>query len=732
MKPNKKHIFKLKTTAKTWDEGLALGNGKIGSLIWGESNKFNISLDRVDIWETQLHPNISKENHNYNYLKKLVEDHKQEDIISLFESPYLYASPTKLPVGRIEFNFNNSNKIKSQLNIKKAQASVKIKGDKDFEFLSYLHAINKIGYIKIKDKDFSYKIRNPQFDTNDYEINFNEEVDSVNTASISKLSYKKPIKKEDGNFRYFIQPLKGNKKFGIFTLEKRYSNYSEIVFSVYTQEDCEDIISYAKNQLEKAIDIGYDNNFKSHTKWWKNYWKESSIDLKDKELEKAWYFNNYLLASASRKNCPPMPLQALWTADNDKLPPWKGDYHHDLNTQFSYMGYLKANHIEQGESFFDYLISLEEKSSEFAKTFYRAKGICLPSIMDYLGNPIGGWTMYAYSPTSQAWLADLFYRHAKFTGDKLFSKNKAYPYIKKSVSFILSILEYRNGELTLPLSASPEIHDNTYNAWFKDNTNYDISLIRKLLLDIIDLEDNENDIKYYKEILKKLPNLEVDPKIGLLISKNIALEESHRHFSHLLSIYPLRLLDYENDKIIIDNSISYLEKLGTGMWVSFSFVWMSLLYSVQHNGEAASFQLKLFLKHFCSINNFNINGDNKNLGICCWKYRPFTIETNMLVCEAIEEMLLYSEKGEIELFPALNKKCKKSSSFKNLLAWNGILISSKIENNTITKLKFKNAENKQLIIKKFSSIEHLIDSINCRVEKLDNDKALLSFYDNKK
>ncbi len=42
----------------------------------------------------------------------------------------------------------------------------------------------------------------------------------------------------------------------------------------------------------------------------------------------------------------------------------------------------------------------------------------------------------------------------------------------------------------MPLSASPEINDNTYEAWFKTNTNYDIALITKLLNDIIDLEEN--------------------------------------------------------------------------------------------------------------------------------------------------------------------------------------------------------------------------------------------------
>ena len=49
-----------------------------------------------------------------------------------------------------------------------------------------------------------------------------------------------------------------------------------------------------------------------------------------------------------------MPLQGVWTADEGTLPPWKGDYHNDLNTELSYTHYLKANHLEEGRCFLDF------------------------------------------------------------------------------------------------------------------------------------------------------------------------------------------------------------------------------------------------------------------------------------------------------------------------------------------------------------------------------------------
>lgn len=35
----------------TWDEGIPLGNGLTGGLLWGGGNQLNVSLDRGDLWD---------------------------------------------------------------------------------------------------------------------------------------------------------------------------------------------------------------------------------------------------------------------------------------------------------------------------------------------------------------------------------------------------------------------------------------------------------------------------------------------------------------------------------------------------------------------------------------------------------------------------------------------------------------------------------------------------------
>ena len=73
-----------------------------------------------------------------------------------------------------------------------------------------------------------------------------------------------------------------------------------------------------------------------------------------------------LYGAASRPDAPSMPLQAVWTQDSGGLPPWKGDFHHDLNTQMTYLSYLPAGRFEEGNVFLDFMYGLLPRFKEFA------------------------------------------------------------------------------------------------------------------------------------------------------------------------------------------------------------------------------------------------------------------------------------------------------------------------------------------------------------------------------
>ena len=104
----------------------------------------------------------------------------------------------------------------------------------------------------------------------------------------------------------------------------------------------------AVNEVEEAMQRGMNRDYREHLAFWKDYWKASSVNLPDPVLQKQYDNEMYKFGSAAREDSYPISLQAVWTADNGKLPPWKGDYHHDLNTELSYWPAYTGNHLKEG------------------------------------------------------------------------------------------------------------------------------------------------------------------------------------------------------------------------------------------------------------------------------------------------------------------------------------------------------------------------------------------------
>ena len=55
----------------SWDEGIPLGNGFMGALIWGPMEALRFSLDRTDIWDTAPCPETESPEFTFKNLKEL-------------------------------------------------------------------------------------------------------------------------------------------------------------------------------------------------------------------------------------------------------------------------------------------------------------------------------------------------------------------------------------------------------------------------------------------------------------------------------------------------------------------------------------------------------------------------------------------------------------------------------------------------------------------------------------
>ena len=683
--------YEFKKSITSWDEGIPVGDGKLGTIIYGDG-PIRASVDRIDLWDNRTNEQTLEEGFNYKHLIELVRSGREEDWKEhgrLFDrlsklTPY----PSKITAGRLEFDFGlTTDKVNSFLDMRSATAKITLPDGRGMTVFN--SAVRHIGVFKIFG-EYKLNIHIPLYISGDEfgRCALNTGLDE--TADNWCLQYPRASVVTDGEYTYYHQKTHTDYNYTLCVMEKPKGDFTELYYTIVTSSDTDDVVGLAKAQLSSAYETGYDKLHREHIAWWKKYNAKSSLIIPDKEMEKAYNASNYHFASCSREGFYPMALQGVWTADNDSLPPWKGDYHFDTNVQISYQHYLRANRMSEGKVICDYLWDMRDEYKKYTKEFFGVDGYLLPSTSTILGKPIGGWAMYCYAPSMTIWMVQCFDEYYLYSGDEKFLRTRLYPVFREVGKAIYALMEEKDGKLYLPLSSSPEIFDNQREAYLEPNSNCDLSLLIYLYTKLRDYSEKlGKDKTMYEEILSKLDPIAIDPDGIVMLDKNQLLPFSHRHFSHTMCIYPLHLISYdtEENKRIIDATLLHLERLGAGWWSGFSFGFAAQLYAICGRGNAAYLRLWEFVRFFLGDNGFHLNGDFKNYGICQWHIRPFTLESQFSFCDALQEMLLQEHEGYINLLPAIPMDWNKLE-YKKLRSYGGLLVSLKYSDGNITSLEF--------------------------------------------
>lgn len=708
-------FLELKAPIARWDEGIPIGNGLMGALLWGGGqNILNISLDRADLWDTRVPEPFKSPDFNY---KKMIEwknagDHASH--VKLFDVPYdTIPYPTKLPVGRLVLTLPEGYTLTDmRLNLATGDASIwhsRPAGGTASAMGSITTTFDRSRAVLIL-TGFPKK----------------PDLQLIPPGGVSKLGYPAAESGSDDSCVWFLQKTIENGSYAVAAAfvksappHKGQPFRSSVAIAIVTSDELRgvkpgqiqdprtraveginagqvrDPLAEAKARALAAADV-YRSDILAANRIHFDGFNTSSVTLPDAAIQRQYDLCKHLYLAGSRPDAPPLALQGVWTADEGGLPPWKGDYHHDLNTQMTYLAYHAAGLNDCGMSFINQLNGLRPSFLKFATQFYDAPGLIVPGVMGINGAPLGGWGQYSLSPMHTGWLAQTFYLHWKHTGDDRFARDVAYPWCHDALIAIESLLKPdADGKMKLPLSTSPEIHDNSPKAWLTPNSNYDQSLLMFLYLAVAELSDAagraEAGLAYpprepfplstdkLRARAAKLGTLDVDPTTNALtFATGEPYNQSHRHFSHAMAIHPLGILNIEGsdaDRAIINATLDELEKQGTQQWVGYSFSWYSAMCARAGRAEQALKYLELFTNNFTSRNGFHLNGDQSGKGLSGFTYRPFTLEGNFLAMHAVQEMLLQSWGGRIRIFPAVSTKWP-DVSFTDLRAEGGFVVSA--------------------------------------------------------
>lgn len=728
--PLDKHDLTAGKLATTWDEAIPLGNATVGALIWQKGDRLRFSLDRADIWDMRPMAGLHREEFSYKWVQGQVAKKDYKPVQQFFDAPYdREPAPSKIPAGALEFEIPGNPKVKS-VRLSVARALCEVQWENGLSLKTFVHATEPVGWFRFEhvQSQLVPELIAPKYQG---EVKEGGEVNSLVGDDLARLGYKQgTIDKRDqvitynqegwGGFRYEI------------TVQWRSAGKGIIEGTWSVSSQYPDIRPNPSSAIlvKAGLDRGYAKDFQTHVVWWSRFWLQSSLRVPDPVLEKQWYLEQYKFGSAARRGAPPISLQAVWTADNGRIPPWKGDYHHDLNTQLSYWPSYSGNHLEEALGYIDHLDQNLENYKRYTKLYFGVDGLAVPGVTTLDGTEMGGWIQYSLSPTVSAWLAHHYYLQWRYSMDRDFLKNRAYPWVKEVCNFLEKItVKDDQGKRKLPISSSPEIKNNSLQAWFSENTNYDLALMRfafgagkELAVELGKPEEAE----HWNDVLAEFGTYAITEKDEMMFAPSLPYAESHRHFSHLMAIHPLGLIKWEDGpkaQSIIQNTIALLEKIGPDYWCGYSYSWLANIKARAKDGEGAAKELSIFAKAFCLPNSFHVNGDQTKSGLSKFTYRPFTLEGNFAFAAGLQEMLLQSYAGFIEIMPAVPQSWQ-DVSFDKLRAEGAFLVSAKKQNGRIAEVKIVAEKEGTTLVKLPFKKWKAISARNIISSKADSDEFI--------
>lgn len=165
-------------------------------------------------------------------------------------------------------------------------------------------------------------------------------------------------------------------------------SFTVLIASAASFDPKEDVVASALNQLEAGAQKGYRALVNETSTWWHEFWSRGFVHLHSRDgvadyVEQNYNYFLYLMGASSRGKLPPKFNGMIWNTGGD-LRTW-GAQHWFANLSCYYEAVYATNRLELLDPVFDMYFAMYEASEVAARQQWGSQGIFIPETSYFNG-----------------------------------------------------------------------------------------------------------------------------------------------------------------------------------------------------------------------------------------------------------------------------------------------------------------------------------------------------------